>query len=128
MNDTQMGHSLRSLPRVTASPTFNSEVLRKVRQASVPERSVAFIWRMAAGVAMAACLLGAISLGSMQYAHNRHVSQLRAEQQKLQAELQAVKQSASEPEPAVVFERSDGTQVIVDLDSAVQPASYRTFD
>jgi hypothetical protein len=123
-----MGHSLRSLPRATASPAFNSEVLRKVRKASVPERSVAFIWRMAAGVAMAASLLGAISLGSMQYVRNRHVAELRAEQQKLQAELQAVKQIASEPEPAVIFENSDGTQVIVDLDSTVQPASHRSFD
>lgn len=128
MNDTQMGNSLRSLPRVTASPTFSSEVLRKVRNTSVPQRSAAFIWRMAAGVAMAACLLGAISLGSMQYVRNRHVEQLRAEQQQLQAELQAVKQIANEPEPAVVFENSDGTQVIVDLDSTIQPASHRTFD
>lgn len=83
---------------------------------------------MAAGVAMAACLIAAISLGSMQYVHAQRVEQLREEQQKLSAELQAVKESASEPEPAVVFENGEGTTVIVDLDSAVQPASYRTFD
>lgn len=82
---------------------------------------------MAAGVAMAACLIAVVSLGSMQYAHKQNVAQLRAEQQQLEAELQAVKQIASEPEPAVVFENSQGTQVIVDLDSAAQPASY-TFD
>ena len=128
MNDTQLGNSLRSLPRATSSPTFNSEVLRKARNSAEPARSGAFIWRMAAGVAMAVVLLAAVSLGSMQYLHKQNVAQLRAEQQKLQAELQAVKASASEPEPAVVFERSDGTQVIVDLDSATQPAAYRTYD
>jgi hypothetical protein len=137
MNDTQLGNSLRSLPRATASPAFTSETLRKVEsghaglrpseQTGVSALQRGFVWRMAAGVAMAACLIAVVSLGSLQYAHKQNVAQLRAEQQQLQAELQAVKQSASEPEPAVVFENSDGTQVIVDLDSAVQPASY-TFD
>jgi anti-sigma factor RsiW len=129
MNDTQLGNSLRSLPHATASPNFTSETLRKVRLAGAPapRAGTAFIWRMAAGVAMAACLIAVVSLGSLQYAHKQNVAQLRAEQRQLQAELQAVKQVASEPEPAVVFENSQGTQVIVDLDSAVQPASY-TFD
>ena len=79
---------------------------------------------------MAACLIAVISLGSMQYAHRQNVAQLRVEQQKLQAELQEVKQIASEPEPMVVFENDQGTQVYIDLDSAppAQPASYRTFD
>ena len=129
MNDTQLGNSLRNLPRATASPAFTSDVLRAVRTGGVIKRPAAFIWRMAAGVAMAACLAVVVSLGTMQYAHKQQVAELRAEQQKLSAELQAVKQSASEPEPAVVFEKSDGTRVIMDLDSApVQPASYRTFD
>ena len=128
MNDTQLGNSLRSLSRATASPTFTSETLRKARLSAPAPRATAFIWRMAAGVAMAACLIAAVSLGSLQYAHKQNVAQLRAEQQQLQAELQAVKQSASEPEPVVVFENSQGTQVIVDIDSAAaQPASY-TFD
>lgn len=130
MNDTQLASSLRSLPRTTASPAFTSEVLRKARTTAAAPRANAFVWRMAAGVAMAACLIAVISLGSMQYAHKQDVAQLRVEQQKLQAELQEVKQIASEPEPVVVFENDQGTQVYIDLDSAqpVQPASYRTFD
>lgn len=123
-----MAHSLRSLPRATASPGFTSEVLRKARASAHPALPVSFIWRMAAGVAMAACLLAVITVVSLQYSHRQSVAQLRVEQQKLQAQLQTVKQIASEPEPAVVFEDSKGTRVIVDLDSAVQPASYRTFD
>ena len=119
---------MRSLPRVKASPAFASDVLRAVRQSKpAPERHVPFVWRLAAGVAMAACLVAVVHLASIQYLHTRNVAQLRAEQQQLEAELEAVKKIASRPEPAVVFENDKGTRVIVDVDSAVQPASYR-FD
>ena len=77
---------------------------------------------------MAACLVAVVLLANVQYSRRMEAAQLRAEQQQLQAELQAVKKIASEPEPAVVFENSQGERVIVDLESAVQPASYRTFD
>lgn len=117
---------MRSLPRATASPAFTSEVLRAVRRQK-PERHVPFVWRMAAGFAMAACLLAVVHLASLQYAHRQHVAALRLEQQKLEAELEAVKKIASEPEPMVVYENDQGTRLIVDLDT-VQPASYRTFD
>ena len=123
MNDSQLGNSMRSLPRATASPAFTSEVVRAVRQAT-PERRVSFTWRMAAGFAMAACLLAVAHLASMQYMQRQNVALLRVEQQKLEAELQAVKKSASEPAPMVVFEDNQGTRVIMDLDTAVQPISY----
>lgn len=125
---------MRSLPRRKASPAFTSEVLRKVedRQSGLSAHTsvsaLHFIWRTAAGVAMAACLVAVVLLAQMQYARRAETAQLRAETKQLQAELQAVKQIASEPEPVVVFENTEGTRVIVDLDSAVQPASYRTFD
>ena len=76
---------------------------------------------------MAACLILVITLASIQQHRRQTMEQLRAEQQKLSAELQAVKEIANEPEPVVVYENPD-TRVIVDLDSAVQPASYRTYD
>jgi hypothetical protein len=126
MNDKQLANSLRSLPRATASPAFSSETLRTAK--AKPETVTRpFVWRMAAGVAMAACLILVITLASIQQQRRQTVERLRAEQQQLSAELQAVKQIASEPEPVVVYENPD-TRVIVDLDSAVQPASYRTFD
>ena len=77
---------------------------------------------------MAACLILVVALASLQHERQQSMARLRAEQQKLNAELQAVKQIASEPEPLVVFENDRGTRVIVDLDTAVQPASYRTLD
>lgn len=120
---------MRSLPRTKASPAFTSEVLRKVRQTQTKtERSVPLIWRMSAGVVMAACLVAVVLLAQVQYARRTETAQLRAETKQLQAELQAVKKVASEPEPAVVFENSQGERVIVDLETAVQPTSYRTFD
>ena len=118
---------MRSLPRATASPAFTSEVMRKVKQAGVPAPH-RFIWRMAAGVAMAACLLAVVHLASLQYERRQGIAQLRVEQQKLQAELQAMKKIAATSEPALVFENTQGTRVIMDLDSAVQPTSYRSFD
>ena len=127
MNDTQLGNSMRSLPRVSASPAFTSEVLRAVRK-TAPERHVPFVWRMAAGIAMAACLLAVVQIASMQYMRRQHVAELRVEQQKLEAELAAVREIASKPEPMVVYENNQGTRVIMDLDTAVQPASYRSFD
>ncbi len=120
---------MRNLPRVTASPAFTSEVMRAVRtQAGVPAPRISFVWRMAAGVAMAACLLAVVHLASLQYERRQDIAQLRVEQQKLQAELKALEKIAAAPEPKVVFENAQGTRVIMDLDSAVQPASYRTFD
>ena len=130
MNDTQLSTSMRNLPRVTASPAFTSKVMRAVRtQAAAPaRRPISFVWRMAAGVAMAACLLAVVHLASLQYERRQDIAQLRVEQQQLQAELEALEKIAAEPEPVVVFENTKGERVIMDLDMAVQPASYRTFD
>jgi Tfp pilus assembly protein PilN len=86
------------------------------------------IWRLAAGVAMAACLVAVVQLTLVQRAERQRIAALRAEQQRIEAELQAVKRIAQEVEPVVVFEDAQGTRVIVDLDSAIQQASLKTWD
>jgi len=126
---------MRVLPRTKASPGFRSEVSRKVRDdASLPSRrTAAFVWRlplayrMSAAFAMAACLLAFVQIGTLQNAQRRREA-LRVERRQLAAELAVVKESARDAEPVVVFEDDKGTRVIVDLDSAVQPASLRNFD
>jgi hypothetical protein len=118
---------MRVLPRAKASHAFTSEVMRKVRLQS-DERRVPLAWRMAAAFAMAACIVAVVHVSVMQYGQRQRMEALRAEQQKIEAELQAVKQIASEPEAVVVLEDERGTRVIMDLDSAVQPASLRTYD
>jgi hypothetical protein len=103
--------------------------MRKVRGA---ERRVPFAWRMAAAMAMAACLALVVQVAVLEQTQRRKVAVLRAEHEKLQADLQAVKKSAEDARPVVVLENDRGTRVIIDvdrgLDSAIQPASLRTFD
>jgi hypothetical protein len=136
MKDSQLGEWMRVLPRAKASPAFNSEVLRKARR---EERRTPFVWRSvvwrtAAVAAMAACIVLLVNVAVIEYAHQkefmqrRHVAELRSEQEKIQAELEAVKKAARETEPVVVLENDDGTRVEMDVDSAIQPASLRTYD
>lgn len=121
---------MRALPRAKASPAFTSDVLRKARLAGCEdeERRAPFVWRMAAALAMVVCILGVAQIALMQYTQRQRVEALRIEQEKLEAELAEVKKIASDAEPVVVLEDDRGTRVIMDLDSAIQPASYRTYD
>ena len=116
---------MRSLPRATASSSFTSEVLRKARS---EERRTPFVWRMAAALAMVACLAVVVQLAVIEVAQREKYASLRVEQEKLRADLQAVKKSAEDAEPVVVLENDRGTRVIMDMDSAIQPASLRTYD
>ena len=86
------------------------------------------MWRFGAAFAMAACLAILVHGAMLFHAQRQNVATLREERQQLAAELAAVKKIASESEPVLVLEDDRGTRVIMDLDSAVQPASLRTFD
>ena len=117
---------MRSLPRTKASPGFTSEVMRK---AHLPgERRAPFVWRMAAALAMVFTLAVVVQIAVLEHAARQKVADLRAEQQKIQADLQVVKKIAEDAEPVVVLENDRGTRVIMDMDSAIQPASLKTFD
>ena len=125
MNDMQLGESMRALPRAKASPAFTSKVMFAARRAEEPRPR--FAWRMAAAFAMLVCLVGVVHVAVVQQQHRQRVAALRAEQQQIEAELAAVKKIAGE-EPVFVLENDKGTRVVMDLDSAAQPASLRTFD
>jgi hypothetical protein len=103
--------------------------MRRIRQEKAcVERPRPLVWRLSAGFAMVACLAvlvhGAITL----HAHRQEVAEIRAERAQLAAELEAVKKIAGESEPVLVLEDDRGTRVIMDLDSAIQPVSNKTFD
>jgi hypothetical protein len=117
---------MRALPRTKASPAFTSSVLRAVR--TVAPRTVALPWRVAAAFAMVVCLVVAVQVVAIQHQRAERMAALRIEQQKIEAELQAVKRQAADTEPVVVLEHDNGTRVIMDLDSAIQPASLKTYD
>lgn len=95
-----------------------------------PERAPArpLVWRLGAAFAMAVCLVALVNVAVVQYVQRQRTIALRAEQQKLEAELEAVKRIASEAEPKVVLENDRGTRVIMDLDTAIQPVSLRNYD
>ena len=121
MNDSRLAGLMREQPRAKASPAFTRDVMRAIRRG---ESRRPMFWRLAAAFAMAVCLVVVAQVAVTQRRHQ----QLRAEQQKLEAELEAVKRIASEAEPKVVLENDRGTRVIMDLDTAIQPASLRNYD
>lgn len=83
---------------------------------------------MAAAFAMVVCLVAVAQIAVTEQRQRARMETLRAEQQRIEAELAAVKKIADDAEPVVVLEDDQGTRVIMDLDSAVQPASLRTYD
>jgi uncharacterized protein YlxW (UPF0749 family) len=103
-----------------------------MRKTRGPEKRVHFVWRLAAALAMTACLVLVVQFAVIEHAQHRKYEVLRAEQEKLQADLQAVKKRAEDAQPVVVLENDRGTRVIIDLesetDSAIQPASLKTYD
>ena len=129
MNEQQLRGWMRVLPRAKASPAFTSDVMRRIRRdAARDERPRPFVWRLTAGLAMAACLAVIVHGAVTFHTHRQHVAAIRAEKEQLAAELAAVKKIAVESEPVLILEDGRGTRVIMDLDSAIQPASNRTFD
>ncbi|HVE71107.1 MAG TPA: hypothetical protein VNI54_07040 [Thermoanaerobaculia bacterium] len=118
---------MRTLPRTNASPAFTRNVLRAAQEREESVRRP-LVWRMAAAFAMAVCIIAVVQIAVLEHRQHKHAVALKAEQQRLVAELNAVKKSAAESEPVVVLENADGTRVIMDLASAVQPASLRNYD
>ena len=91
---------MRVLPRTKASPAFTSEVLRSIRRDDIAEiRRVPFVFRLAAGFAMAVVVVALVNVAVLQHARRERMAELRAEQQKIEAELAAVKEIASDGFP-----------------------------
>lgn len=86
------------------------------------------MWRVAAVLAMAACIVAVVQLAVLQQRQRATATALRIEQQKLEADLEAVKQSARDAEPVVVLENDQGTRVIMDLDSATHTPPQPYYD
>ena len=132
MNETRAAAAgCAVLPRAKASPAFTSDVMRNIRRETRTAESAACrssgAWPRR--FAMAVCIVARRAASpSLQHDRRERMAALRAEQQKIEAELQAVKEIASDAEPMVVLENEQGTRVIMDLDSAIQPASLRTYD
>ena len=125
MNETQLSDLMRNQPRTSASPAFTRKVMLALRRDEKPRP---MFWRLAAAFAMAAVIVALVNVAVLQHRQQQQTLALRAERQKLAAELEAVKKIASEAEPMVVLENDRGTKVIMDLDTAIQPVSQRNYD
>ena len=99
--------------------------MRRIRWRQRPKP---LLWRLAAAVVMAVCLVAVVQVAALHQREQRRMAAIREEQQRIQAELEAVKEIARDTEPVVVLENGQGTRVILDLDSAIQPASTKTYD
>lgn len=123
MKDMDVGNALRRLPRTTPSPRFTSDVMRAVRQ-NGSRTSARLGWLTPAVRLMAAASLMLILVAGA-YATSIHrqrvqrIRVLRAEHQRIESELQRVKEVADEAQPAVVLENGD-TRVIVDVKQSRQ--------
>lgn len=105
--------------------------MRAVRADERRRPAATFTWRAAAAFAMAVCLVVVVQAALVVHQRQQRLDTLRAEQQRIQAELAAVKQAVSAVEPVVVFEHDNGTRVVVEPgtseSAAVTPVSY-AFD
>jgi Tfp pilus assembly protein PilN len=102
--------------------------MRALHAQQAASRRTPLFFRMAAAFAMVVCLVAVVQFAIVQQKQRARIETLRAEQQRIEAELEAVKKIADDAEPVVVLEDDRGTRVIMDLDTAVQPASLRTYD
>jgi hypothetical protein len=118
MKDMDVGNALRRLPRTTPSPSFTSDVMRAARQNS-SRPSARFEWltpavRFVAVTSLMLILVVGAYATSIHRQRVERIRTLRAEHQRIESELQRVKEVADEAQPAVVLENGD-TRVIVDV-------------
>lgn len=102
---------MRRLPRTNASPRFTSDVQRRL-EARRNHGHARVAWRFAAAFAMMLFVAFLAFETRSVHARNRRLDALRAEQQRIETELQQVKAIADDPRPVVVLE-NDNTRLIV---------------
>lgn len=105
---------MRRLPRATASPRFTSNVVRAVRT----HHASRVAWRFAAVTAMVLMIVAGTYATALRQ-RQQHLQSLRAERQRIEMELQRVKEIANQSEPVVVLENGD-TRLIVNRDNPKQ--------
>jgi hypothetical protein len=128
MNNDEIGHAMKRMPRTNASPRFTSDVLRRLEERR--NNGHAWVaWHYAAALAMMLCVAVLAFETSTVHARRQRLDALRAERQRIETELQQVKAIADDPRPVVVLE-NDNTRVIVPVavrrsaNAAQQPIIY----
>lgn len=117
MKDVDVGNALRRLPRTTASPRFKSDVMRALRgnvRSAVRPGWLTPAVRFFAAASLMLILVAGLYGTSVHRQRQQRIKSLRAEHQRIESELQRVKQIANQAQPVVVLENGD-TRVIVDV-------------
>ncbi|HEX7154696.1 MAG TPA: hypothetical protein VF618_24635 [Thermoanaerobaculia bacterium] len=122
---------LQTLPRTSASQRFTSDVLRAVRRTrdeeTVAPRRLALSWKLSVAVAVALSLVVVVRLAIVQHAHENKLQVLRAEHQRIEAELAKVKEAATEADDNIVVIEDGDTRYIVELGSQTPPATPASY-
>ena len=111
MNNDEIGHAMRRLPRTNASPRFTSDVQRRLESRRTNGHARVVLRFAGAFATLLLATILAFETNAV-HARNQRLDALRAEQQRIETELQQVKAIADDPRPVVVLE-NDNTRVIV---------------
>lgn len=116
MNDNELRELLQALPRAKASSRFTSDVLNRLRTSSPAAAIVrpAPWMRYAAAAMVLVCLVAGVR-GAVRHARQERMEAIRVEHQRIETELNRVKQAAEKSQPVMVLEDGGGTRVVVDL-------------
>jgi hypothetical protein len=123
MNDSEIGNAMRRLPRVTASPRFTSDVLRRSAGSQPAPSRLRVGSTFAAVTAMVLMIIAGTYAAALRQRQERLAS-LRAERQRIEMELQRVKTLANQSQPVVVIESGDTRLIVNRQDPKQSPLFY----
>jgi hypothetical protein len=134
MNPEPLDQLFRSLPREKASELFTERVMARVRartaEAAAPRRRLALAFA-ALALVITTGLVGAAGWRRAQLAEQTDLAAARAEQQRLEIELQQLKEMTAELQPVFYVGSTPRYDYYIDLrtlqegSAVAHPASYQ---
>ena len=102
--------------------------MRRVRQQrpAVADGRAPIVMRLAAAAVAFVFLIAGMQFVRAELVQRERIATLRSEQQQIEAELAAVRELVNASEPVVVLEDGQGTRVIMDLDTELEPRADQT--
>lgn len=117
MEEKQLIELLSDLPRTGASDGFTKRTLARIDESS---RSTSPLRRFAAAAAVALVVLSG-AVGHHEWRERQRVEALREEHRRIAAELQQLKEEASEYQPVVYVGGDEKSDYVLDLRASAHP-------
>lgn len=114
MNPERLDELLRSLPREEPSEHFTREVMRRTRSVRASSGSPARV-TVAWAATVVILIAGAAGHWVTRQRERDHLASIRAEQQKLERELDELRRISDEYSPLLRVSGNDGVDYLVDL-------------